>query len=135
MTTEVLDPQASDLPDGAECFLVIRQSGGNVEEELLYTVATDGATISFDSLGVAHTLAPSSSSTATSNTSSKHTGTIVGAVIGSIFGTLFVGATLLWIRRHRRSNRPSATWFNRPAGWVQDEKPGPQIEMTRRVGA
>lgn len=57
-----------------------------------YTVATDGATISFDTLGVAHTLAPSSSSVATSSTSSKHTGTIVGAVIGSIFGMLFVGA-------------------------------------------
>lgn len=57
-----------------------------------YTVATDGATISFDSLGVPHTLAPSTSSAATSSTSSKHTGTIVGAVIGSIFGMLFVGA-------------------------------------------
>ncbi|KAL5519032.1 hypothetical protein ACEPAH_715 [Sanghuangporus vaninii] len=130
-TKQVLDPEASTQPAGAECVEVIRASGHIIEVEL-FTVAEDGSTVP------ASVVAPQSTSgivSSSSSGSSIGTSAIVGAVIGSVFGAALIGATIFWIRRQRRSSKPVGNWLNRPAGWVRDEKAPPNvIEMSRRDG-
>lgn len=134
LTKQFFSEGATSYPFGAECIEVIRVSGSIAEEIPLISISDDGSTLTYEASIQSWTPLSDLSTISSSSTPSRlSTASIVGAVLGSVFGFMLIGATLLWIQRQRRINKASGTWFNRPAGWVRDEKHAVSIEMTHHT--
>ncbi|PAV22300.1 hypothetical protein PNOK_0225700 [Pyrrhoderma noxium] len=135
LTKHFFDEGTTSYPAGAECIEVIRVSGSVAEQIPLISVSEDGSTLTYQSAIQSWTPLSASIPSSSASSSNLPTATIIGAVLGSVFGFLIIGATLIWIQRQRRASKPSGTWFNRPGGWVGDEKHAVSIEMTQHASA
>ncbi|KZS95564.1 hypothetical protein SISNIDRAFT_452222 [Sistotremastrum niveocremeum HHB9708] len=114
-------PGATDLPDGAECFEIIRE-GTLVAEIELFTVGPGGDTVT---IGALSTASPSPSPTPAPK---KSHSAAIAASVSAVGGLILVGLFIIWLRHRRRTSSASqmassraGAWVRR-SGWVKDEK-------------